>query len=77
MFHPKENQTDFHYPVPLKRLPKVLRNNNTAATKYTPYGMKDLTISSWVQLAKDLCDPENKKLRKRFKKYMFMGKGRA
>lgn len=74
MLRPEDNQTDFLYPVPLKRLPKALRNNS-AATKYTPYGMTDLTISSWVQLAKDLGDPDNKKLRKRFKKYMYMGKG--
>lgn len=78
MLHPAANQTAFWYPIPLKRLPSGLRNSSSVDnTSYTPYNMEDLTIASWLQLAQELGDTENKKLRKRFKKYLFMGKGRA
>lgn len=77
MLHPAANQTDFNYPIPLKRLPHGLRNISSASNSYMPYEMEDLTIPSWLQLAKRLGDTGNKKLRRRFKKYMFMGKGRA
>jgi endopolyphosphatase len=35
--------------------------------------MDDLTIPSWIKLARTLAEPTQKKLRRRFKKYMFMG----
>lgn len=71
--HPPDNETDFHYPLPLRNLPHSLRNETITTSKYTPYHMDDLTIPSWIQLARTLAKPSNKKLRKRFKNYMFMG----
>lgn len=59
--------------IPGENLPKSLRNGGGA--KYAPYSMEDLTIPSWVKLAKRLGDSENRKLRKKFRKYMFMGHG--
>lgn len=59
--------------IPRKNLPKSLRKGRGA--KYAPYSLKDLTIPSWVGLGKRLGDGENKKLRKNFRKYMFMGHG--
>jgi len=57
--------------IPSKNLPKSLRNGRGA--KYAPYSMEDLTIRSWIELAQRLGDRENMKLRKKFRKYMFMG----
>ncbi|KAF7971117.1 hypothetical protein HWV62_22052 [Athelia sp. TMB] len=71
--HPHNNETHFHYPVPLRNLPKSLRNDTVTKSKYAPYRMKDLTIPSWIKLAYKLADPKRKKLRKKFKKFMFMG----
>jgi endopolyphosphatase len=77
MIHPTLNQTNFEYPIPPRRLPRMLRNRTEADNKYTPYEMRDLTVETWIRLARDLGDVENKELRKRFKKYMYMGKGSA
>lgn len=63
----------FGYPVPLKLLPKSLREGNVTSSKFAPYRMEDLTIASWVGLARRLGDPTREKLRKRFKQYMYMG----
>jgi len=71
--HPQNNHTDFHYPVPLRNLPRSLRNSTITKSKYAPYRMSDLTIPSWIKLAQKLAKPKQKKLRKRFKKFMFMG----
>jgi endopolyphosphatase len=71
--HPQNNETSYHYPVPLRNLPRSLRNTTIVKSKYAPYRMNDLTIPSWVNLARKLAKPKKKKLRKRFKKYMFMG----
>lgn len=69
-----ENGTDESEEViPSKNLPKALRDGEGA--KYAPYSMEDLTIPSWIKLARKLGDKENKKLRKKYKKYMFMGHG--
>jgi endopolyphosphatase len=35
--------------------------------------MKDLTIPSWIALGQQLGDEKHKKLRKRYRKYMYMG----
>ena len=59
--------------IPRKNLPKSLRNGG--GSKYAPYSLEDLTIPSWIGLAKKLGDGENRKLRKKFRKYMFMGHG--
>lgn len=59
--------------IPKKNIPKSLRHGRGA--KYAPYSMDDLTIPSWIKLARRLGDGDNGKLRKQFKKYMFMGHG--
>ncbi|THV08536.1 hypothetical protein K435DRAFT_641814, partial [Dendrothele bispora CBS 962.96] len=65
-----ENRTE--YPIPLKKLPKSLRKGNRTQSRYTPYGMTDLTIGSWTSLARQLGDDTRKKLRRRFVSYMYM-----
>ncbi|KAK7470626.1 Endopolyphosphatase [Stygiomarasmius scandens] len=62
----QENRTE--YPIPLKQLPKSLRAGNRTSSRYTPYGMGDLTIGSWTSLARQLGDETRKKLRRRFLK---------
>lgn len=59
--------------IPRQNIPKSLRNGGGA--KYAPYSLEDLTIPSWVALARKLGDGENRKLRKKFREYMFMGHG--
>jgi len=59
--------------IPRQNIPKSLRNGRGA--KYAPYELSDLTIPSWIGLAQKLGKGENRKLRKKFKKYMFMGHG--
>ena len=74
--HPGDTQegAEFEYPIPLKQLPKSLREGgNVTRSKFAPYRMEDLTITSWVELARRLGDPSRKKLRRRFKRYMYMG----
>ncbi|EMD40704.1 hypothetical protein CERSUDRAFT_111287 [Gelatoporia subvermispora B] len=75
--HPPEaaSEAKFHYPIPLKQLPRSLRNATIKESKFAPYGMADLTIPSWLELARRLGDSAETKLRKRFKKYMYMGAG--
>ncbi|KAG6817416.1 hypothetical protein H0H87_009061 [Tephrocybe sp. NHM501043] len=73
--HPPENSTGrkFHYPIPLVQLPKSLQDSGVTESKFAPYMMADLTIGSWVELAQRLGDRQEKKLRGRFRKYMYMG----
>lgn len=72
--HPRKGlEDDFQYPIPLKHLPTPLQNATTSKSKYAPYGLADLTIGSWVRLARRLGDSSHGKLRKRFRKYMFGG----
>lgn len=66
----------FHYPVPVRHLPKALRKEGVEASKYAPYGMEDLTIGSWVELAHVLGNKKNKKIRERYERYMYMDGGR-
>jgi len=68
-----ENEDGYAYPIPLEHLPRSLREKNVTKSKYAPYEMQDLTIPSWVELAQRLTDAGEKKLRKRFRKYMYMG----
>jgi endopolyphosphatase len=64
---------DFIYPIPLRHLPRMLRNSSVVkSTKYTPYDMEDLTIGSWIGLAQRLGDEEHRTLRKRYRQYMYM-----
>ncbi|PPQ94043.1 hypothetical protein CVT25_009891 [Psilocybe cyanescens] len=74
--HPKKEKNaerDFLYPVPVKLLPEPLRDPGVVKSKYAPYGMQDLTIPSWIRLARQLAEGKRQKLRKRFRKYMFLG----
>ncbi len=75
--HPEDTKgaAEFEYPIPLKQLPKGLREGNATSSKFAPYRMEDLTIPSWVGLARRLGDPTRERLRKRFKQYMYMGEG--
>ncbi|KZT12740.1 uncharacterized protein LAESUDRAFT_13671 [Laetiporus sulphureus 93-53] len=63
----------FLYPIPLRHLPKSLRNATITKSKYAPYSLADLTIPSWTDLARRLGDVTEKKLRKRFRRFMYMG----
>lgn len=74
--HPTEGsdgRDSFAYPIPLHHLPRSLRNSSVTESKYTPYKLPDLTIPSWVKLARRIADPKHKKLQKRFRKYMYLG----
>ncbi|KAF5387835.1 hypothetical protein D9615_000419 [Tricholomella constricta] len=64
---------EFHYPIPLQHLPAGLRDSRVMESRYAPYEMADLTIPSWVELAQKLGDAKYRKLRRRFRKYMYMG----
>ncbi|KAF9518808.1 hypothetical protein BS47DRAFT_1370951 [Hydnum rufescens UP504] len=72
-----DNATD--YPVPHRLLPKELFDpdnttevNESLSRKYAPYGLPDLTIGSWMRLAKRLGNGKHKKMWKRFKAFMYM-----
>ncbi|KAJ3869568.1 Metallo-dependent phosphatase-like protein [Lentinula novae-zelandiae] len=67
-----QNLTDFRYPIPLRNLPNSLREGKMKK-KYFPYEMKDLTIGSWLDLARRLGDVKEKKLRNIFRQYMYLG----
>ncbi|KAF9646747.1 hypothetical protein BDM02DRAFT_3156429 [Thelephora ganbajun] len=72
----EKNRTDEPQEViPRMNLPKSLRNGGGG--KYAPYSLNDLTIPSWIELARKLGNGENRKLRKKFREYMFMGHGEA
>jgi len=64
---------EFQYPVPLGLLPEPLRERGTKKSKYAPYRMEDLTIRSWIRLARRIADERGEKVRKRFRKYMYFG----
>jgi len=65
----------FAYPVPLKQLPRSLRapNGTRTKSKYAPYKMKDLTVGSWVKIARRVGDKSRGKLREKFVRFMYMG----
>lgn len=63
----------FHYPIPLKLLPRSLRNATTNKSKFAPYQLADLTVGSWTKLAARLGRGEKAKLRKKFRRYMYLG----
>lgn len=67
------SEEPFVYPVPVKLLPKSLRIGGVNKSDYAPYKMKDLTIPSWIKLGRRLGDEKHKKLRKKFRQYMFAG----
>ncbi|KAF8195878.1 Metallo-dependent phosphatase-like protein [Mycena galopus ATCC 62051] len=56
--------TDGFYPVPPKNLPSTLKNRQTA------YSLEDMTVGSWVALARRMSN--SKKLSGLFKTYMYM-----
>ncbi|KAJ8454870.1 hypothetical protein ONZ51_g12778 [Trametes cubensis] len=64
----------FWYPIPRRHLPRTLRNTTlTRSKKFAPYGLEDLTIPSWTALAQRLGRSKAKRLRQKFKQYMYMG----
>jgi endopolyphosphatase len=71
----EEAARTFDYPIPSARLPRSLRANGTIGgrSRRTPYVMKDLTVGSWLTLARKLGDAQKEKLRKRFRNYMTVG----
>ncbi|KAG9024164.1 Endopolyphosphatase [Tulasnella sp. JGI-2019a] len=64
-----------NWPVPQHLLPESLRNLTEIPTNMTsvhaPFGLKDLTIPSWIKLARKLS--KKKKLFKKFKTFMYQG----
>jgi len=74
LLHPEAGaERGFQYPVPLRYLPEELRERGVSKSKYAPYRMKDLTIGSWIRLARQIADDKRDKLRRRFEKYMYVG----
>ena len=68
----------FAYPIPKRHLPRSLRNSTVAKSKkYAPYGLADLTIPSWTALGSRMGRSKGKRLRQRFKEFMYMGGGEA
>jgi len=70
--HPNDTEQEFVYPVPLRHLPESLREPGMEKSKYCPYGMDDLTIPSWIRLARKVVDEKRLQLRKKFRQYMFV-----
>lgn len=56
--------------MPVKQLPKRLRQPTNETNKFTPYSMDDLTIGSWMELGRRLGAGDDKKLRRKFKSFM-------
>lgn len=76
LLHPggdQQTKEEFAYPVPIRHLPKSLRDPGTTKSKFAPYRLKDLTIPSWIRLARQLGEEKDKKLRRAFRKYMTLG----
>ena len=71
--HPHGTEQEFVYPVPVRHLPEDLREPGLEKSRYCPYRMEDLTIPSWIRLARQLSKEKRQKLRKRFRRYMFVG----
>ncbi|KAI0776087.1 hypothetical protein BD413DRAFT_526378 [Trametes elegans] len=68
----------FWYPVPRRHLPRTLRNSTVEASKkFAPYELEDLTIPSWTALGQRLGRAKAKKLRQRFRRFMYMGANEA
>ncbi|KAI9000980.1 hypothetical protein BD414DRAFT_473259 [Trametes punicea] len=68
----------FWYPIPRRHLPRTLRNSTiTKSRKFAPYELEDLTIPSWTALAQRLGQAKSKRLRQKFRQYMYMGQGEA
>jgi endopolyphosphatase len=71
---PSSDEADgFYYPFPLRNLPRSMRNATITASKYAPYHLTDLTIGSWVGLAQRLANTREKRLRKKFRRYITLG----
>lgn len=66
-----QNITHHQYVIPLRFLPEELHQPGAVDSGYTPYELNDLTIPSWLDLATRLT--KDKKLRSRFKEFMYMG----
>ncbi|PPQ98547.1 hypothetical protein CVT24_004038 [Panaeolus cyanescens] len=66
-----EEADDFVYPIPVRHLPESLRRPGIGDSYYAPYGMEDLTIGSYMGLAKNVA--KRRKLQRLFRQYMFQG----
>jgi endopolyphosphatase len=63
--------SDGECPIPRERLPQAsLRATSTITPRRAPYGMPDLTVGSWLALARRLGDSEEKTLRDLFGSFM-------
>jgi len=69
----QESEVLFQYPIPRQNLPKALARGRVEKSKYLPYKMPDLTVGSWLRVAKKLGNPKKEKLRKKFERYMYLG----
>ncbi|KAI0638216.1 Metallo-dependent phosphatase-like protein [Trametes polyzona] len=68
----------FWYPIPRRQLPRLLRNSTIEKSKkFAPYELEDLTIPSWTALAQRLGRAKAKRLRQRFRRFMYMGADEA
>ncbi|EKM80275.1 hypothetical protein AGABI1DRAFT_120307 [Agaricus bisporus var. burnettii JB137-S8] len=56
-------------PVPVRHLPRALREGRKGK-RYAPYGLRDLTVGSWVGLGRRLGQGAEKRVRRRFREYM-------
>jgi endopolyphosphatase len=72
-FAPNQLHSGEQEPIPLRHLPKSLREPGVVQSKFAPYEMEDLTIPSWIKLAKAIGTGKSKRLRKKFFSYMYMG----
>jgi len=69
---PGRNGGDPRWGLPKRALPRSLLAGNKTG-RYLPYRMADLTVSSWLALARRLGDAGRAKLRARFSRYMYLG----
>ena len=78
-----ERREDEEEPVPLKELPKELRDavegmgegegEGKKWRKYVPYGMSDLTIKRWLKLGRVRGQKEEEEVRAVFRRFMYQG----
>lgn len=69
--HPRRGEEGgFVYPIPPGLLPGALQEGGEGGERFAPYEMDDLTIGSWMALARRL--GKEKKKWKEFKKFMYL-----
>lgn len=60
-------------PVPVRHLPGALLEGRKGG-RYAPYEMADLTVGSWAELGRRLGTGGEKRVRRRFRAYMGVGR---